>query len=109
MMVRKRKYRLPGEPEFDDEGRRIRLRQPTDLKDRLCEAQNHKCPLCGVNFNDPRDLRRKWINGKLANQHPTFEHVVPFAAGGADDESNLVITCAYCNFNRENGHHDRQG
>lgn len=94
----KRKYRLPGEPEYDELGRRIRLRHPPDLKDRLCEAQNHRCPMCGVNFNDPRDLRRKWKDGRLANHHPTFEHVVKFADGGADDESNLVIFCADCNF-----------
>ena len=60
------------------------------LKRRLCEAQNHRCCWC----NEPMDE-----HGPL-DQRPTFEHLVPLSAGGADTPRNLAIACHRCNTRR---------
>lgn len=55
-------------------------------KDALCEAQNHRCACCGIHTKP----------GEYATL-ATIEHVIPLSHGGADDPSNLVITCRGCN------------
>ena len=59
------------------------------MKIRLAEAQNWRCCYCGCRM-DKTERRRE----------PTFEHVIPRALGGSDDESNLVIACCACNQDR---------
>lgn len=49
----------------------------------MSERQNHRCCYCGHRFI--RDLEG------------TFEHVIPLAHGGANDETNIVIACYSCN------------
>lgn len=60
------------------------------LKERLSEAQNHRCCWCG---------RRMDIAGPRDDQ-PTFEHVVPLSKGGEDSPVNLVVACYRCNQQR---------
>lgn len=62
-----------------------------ELKDSLAEAQNHRCPLCG---------KRMEANGRYAD-YPTIEHLIALFRGGADDISNVVITCRECNGRRD--------
>ena len=61
-----------------------------ELKERMSEAQNHRCPICG---------KQMGATGRRGD-YPTFEHVIPLSAGGTDTEDNLAITCRDCNENR---------
>ena len=63
------------------------------LRDRLSEAQNHRCCWCGKRMDEtgPRDDR------------PTFEHVTPLSRGGEDTPANLAIACLRCNHDRGDG------
>jgi HNH endonuclease len=75
--------------------KRKRIRHPISLKDRLSEQQNHCCALCGLRLNEcSKD------EATPVDYIATFEHVIPFGEGGADDESNLVITHLKCNRDR---------
>ena len=83
-----------------------------ELKERLCEAQNHRCCFCGnlfeygqtlLNFRDvwPKVYRGVCIdvsNGK--KRQPTFEHIFPKILGGSDEEENIAISCDECNGKR---------
>jgi 5-methylcytosine-specific restriction endonuclease McrA len=68
-----------------------RRRWSVEEKDRLCEAQNHRCPLCG---------KRMEHNGNRLDA-PTIEHIKPLFRGGADDLDNVAITCVGCNGARD--------
>jgi hypothetical protein len=60
--------------------------------------------------------RRKLIRHRLVDRHPfcfycarpitrddsTLDQVIPLVAGGADDESNFVVSCRWCNQNKGN-------
>jgi 5-methylcytosine-specific restriction endonuclease McrA len=85
----RKNFRLPHEPEYDQQGRRLRLLVDLSMKTRLCEAQNWRCCGCGTMLEVIGDDGRYVV--------ATLEHVVPFSKGGADDESNFVITCVKCN------------
>ena len=61
-------------------------------KERLCEAQNHRCAICGKRMGATGDRR----------DYPTFEHVMPLARGGSRSIDNIVITCRGCNGDRNN-------
>jgi 5-methylcytosine-specific restriction endonuclease McrA len=63
------------------------------LRERLAGQQNWRCCYCGIRMEG-------------GPSEPTFEHIVPRARGGTDDESNLVIACRRCNSNR--GHRYRR-
>lgn len=87
----------------------------------LCEAilarDGFSCRYCGLPVID--SLTRKvahrlypaavrWGGGD-EDHHTAFQclwlqydHVIPHAAGGRSDLDNLVITCAVCNFGKEN-------
>lgn len=84
----RRLWRRVGEPEFDSEGRRLRLKHPPELIDRLAEAQNWRCCHCGGRLGEPQGCR---------DAVPSLEHVVPFSKDGADDETNLVVAHRGCN------------
>jgi 5-methylcytosine-specific restriction endonuclease McrA len=60
------------------------------LKERLCEAQNHRCCWCGKRMDcaGPQD------------DQPTFDHVVPLSKDDEDSPLNLVIACYRCNHQR---------
>jgi 5-methylcytosine-specific restriction endonuclease McrA len=81
----RRRYRKIDEPEFQN-GKRLRYspkgEEGARLKERLSEAQNHRCAICG---------------GRLTPDTISIEHIIPFATGGADDESNFAVTHKLCN------------
>lgn len=64
-----------------------------ELKERLSEAQNHRCCFCGVRMGYFGDKGRQ----------PTFEHVLARSRGGTDHIDNLVISCDKCNSSRGDG------
>ena len=57
------------------------------LKARLAEAQNWRCCYCGV----------RMMGTGVEPDAPTFEHVIPYEAGGTNDLDNIVIACWRCN------------
>ena len=57
------------------------------LKQRLSEAQNHRCCYCGRRMDGTASARRP------KRSFPTFEHVIPLVRGGPDHPDNLVIAC----------------
>lgn len=61
-------------------------------KERLSEAQNHRCCYCGI----------RMMGTGHDDSAPTFEHVVPRYHGGTNDMSNIVIACRKCNNDRGN-------
>lgn len=54
------------------------------LRQRVAEAARHRCGYC---------LTAQKISG--AQMH--IEHIIPLALGGASDETNLWLACAWCN------------
>lgn len=52
-----------------------------EMRDRLSEAQNHRCAYCGCDV---------W---GIASA----DHVEPWSRGGSDDWLNLVAACPACN------------
>jgi 5-methylcytosine-specific restriction endonuclease McrA len=93
-LTKRRQWRLPHEPERDVYGRRIRLRHPPELKERLAAQQHNACAHCGLPMGlVPDDATDRRVSAWLA----TLEHVVPFSKGGADDETNLVAVHSRCN------------
>lgn len=73
--------------------RRNAARDRLELKERLSEAQNHRCCFCGVRMGYFGDWQRQ----------PTFEHVLARSRGGSDHIDNLVISCSKCNSERGDG------
>lgn len=83
-----------------------------DLKDRLSEAQNHRCCFCGyrfeysrheLNFKDVWPMIYRGVHLDISvgkKRYPTFEHIVPRIFGGTNDEENLAISCNDCNNKR---------
>ena len=61
-----------------------------DIKERLSEAQNHRCCWCG---------KRMEANGRRED-YPTIEHIHPLYQGGADAIDNVAIACRGCNEGR---------
>lgn len=94
----KRKWRHEGEPEYDAWGRRIRLRHPPELKERLIEDQDGLCHWCSRPFGEiPDDEEDRRPAAWLA----TFEHVIRFEDGGLDGPPNLAAAHRKCNEDRE--------
>jgi hypothetical protein len=54
------------------------------LRQRVADAARHRCGYC---------LTVQKISG--APMH--IEHIIPLALGGASDETNLWLACAWCN------------
>lgn len=95
---------------------RVEVRMPTaSEKNKLHLRDGYSCRFCGIPVirKEVRERIRKaypqaltWGN-KNTEQHTAFQamwaqydHVVPHAKGGDNDLSNIVITCAPCNFGR---------
>jgi 5-methylcytosine-specific restriction endonuclease McrA len=62
------------------------------LRNRLSEAQNHRCCWCRKPMDEAGPLEDR----------PTFEHLVPLSEGGEDTPANLAIACFRCNNRRGN-------
>lgn len=57
---------------------------PTDVRRRVYARDHFRCQWCARTWNLQLD------------------HIVPWSAGGSDDESNLRTLCAPCNTDRSN-------
>lgn len=91
-------------------------RMPTAAEKRLLHERDHNhCRFCGIPVIRPEI--RKRMNGvypravlwgrRNVDCHAAFQamwvqydHIVPFTRGGPSELSNLVVTCAPCNFGR---------
>jgi 5-methylcytosine-specific restriction endonuclease McrA len=64
----------------------------------LHHRQNGLCALCGFRFasDDVNEALRKAYG-------PTFDHIVPYAAGGSSDIENLRLVHYLCNLRRASG------
>jgi 5-methylcytosine-specific restriction endonuclease McrA len=77
----------------------------------------YRCRYCGIPVVDA-DIRKTaallypdavpWKDGDARGQHAAFQcfwlqydHVVPHSHGGASSEDNLVVTCALCNYGKD--------
>lgn len=72
------------------------IRAPgTALFDELWTAQNGHCALCA------KPMPRQRFDVAHANiwkrERPTFDHIIPRAAGGPDTPQNLQLAHARCN------------
>lgn len=61
--------------------KRVRVPVSQEMRERLSEAQNHRCAYCGC------DIR----------EAASADHVEPQSRGGSDDWLNLVAACVPCN------------
>lgn len=57
---------------------------PEKLRQRITESSNHRCGYCLS--------EQKYSIDKFE-----IEHIIPHALGGANDESNLWLSCGGCN------------
>jgi len=96
------------------------FRAPTAAERRLLhERDGYHCRFCGIPVirKDVREKLRKFYGDEVIpfsaksneQQHAAFQamwaqydHILPRARGGSDDLSNLVVTCAPCNYARMN-------
>ena len=95
-----------------------KARMPSTAVQRQLHAQGgYYCRFCGIPVirREVREFFRKYYaeaslwGAKNLEQHAAFQcmwaqydHVVPHARGGSNDISNLVVTCAPCNYGRMN-------
>jgi hypothetical protein len=95
---------------------RIPLRMPTPEEKRaLHERDGYHCRFCSIPVIR-KEIRRRMIavypeeavwGRKNAEQHAAlqamwaqYDHILPHSRGGTNDLSNMVVTCAPCNFGR---------
>ena len=109
---------VPGAPPTLPVDQRIHVRMPTTAeKFLLFERDGFHCRFCGIPVirREVRERIRKVYPDALPwgrtnpTQHAAFQamwaqydHLLPHARGGTNDLSNVVITCAPCNFARMN-------
>jgi hypothetical protein len=62
----------------------------TRLRQRLSEAQAHRCCYCGIAL----------VGAGNERNAATLEHVIPVCIGGWTGYSNIVVACRLCNFGR---------
>lgn len=86
-------------------------------KNELLKRDGYHCRFCGIPVIR-REVRQRFVKAypdlliwgsKNDDQHAAFQtlwlqydHILPHARGGDNDLSNLVITCAPCNYGRMN-------
>ena len=93
-------------------------RQPTDeVKQAAIARDGHRCRYCGIPVVDA-DIRKwaqqnyaaavPWNPKDILIQHAAFQcmwlqydHVTPHSHGGSSAIENIVVTCALCNFGKE--------
>ena len=122
------KHHLAGDTMKFDEHQLDPLRYPTDGQWRsLIQRDGYHCRYCGIPVVD--DAVRKWVALRAKSgpakgrrpfeaavtwdshrndlQHAAFqcmwiqpEHIVPHSHGGRTDLSNVVVSCALCNFGK---------
>jgi 5-methylcytosine-specific restriction endonuclease McrA len=108
--------KVPGSPATLPEGARFQPREPqAALKRAVIERDGYHCRFCGipvvraevrVHWRKLQPAALRWGQSN-AECHPAFQclwlqydHVLPWTRGGRTDLENLVITCAGCNFGR---------
>src|SRR5687768_13236267 len=65
-----------------------------------------KCYWCGREcmqrgHAEPKLVRTGWP-GKLPDDYPTIEHIIPLSRGGGNKQANQTIACSRCNNKRGN-------
>lgn len=109
---------VPNAPPSIPREQRLETRMPNSVeKKALVERDGYHCRFCGIpvirtevrnriRTDYPDALRWGATNPE---QHAAFQamwlqydHILPHARGGNNDLSNLVVTCAPCNFARMN-------
>lgn len=107
---------IPGSPRKLSAGECLKPRMPTKstCNDVLARDGRH-CRFCGIPVVLPsirQLIRQAYPNALLwgstnISQHAAFQcmwlqfdHVLPSSRGGSSDLSNVVVTCAPCNFGR---------
>jgi len=107
---------LSGSPPTLPRENRIPLRMPTWEKKQAMHARDgHRCRFCGIlvvrkeiraRIMAAYPLEAPW-GKKNAEQHAAlqamwaqYDHILPHSRGGTSELSNMVVTCAPCNFGR---------
>jgi hypothetical protein len=109
---------MHGLPETISEEFRDPLRMPNkSMESELIKRDGHFCRFCGIPVirKEIRVFLNKLFPNELfwgksnQNQHAAFQamwmqydHIVPHTRGGKTEISNLVISCAPCNYGRVN-------
>ena len=94
------------------------VRAPTKaMKQQVLARDGYCCRYCGIPVIDA-DIRKlvrqhypdavPWVSSAPEQQHSAFscmwlqyDHVVPHSHGGRSDEENIVVSCALCNFGKQ--------
>ena len=84
-------YVLSERTKFDEKHLSIRIFSE-QMKRRVYERQNHKCPFCQDNG----------IETEYAFDDMQGDHIVPWSAGGRTVEENLQMLCVKCNQSKSN-------
>jgi hypothetical protein len=107
---------VPHSPPTLPRNTRVVLRMPNrDEKQALHARDGYHCRFCGIPVIR-KEVRKHMVvaypeearwGAKNAEQHAAFQamwaqydHILPHSRGGANDMSNMVVTCAPCNFGR---------
>jgi hypothetical protein len=56
---------------------------------------NWKCSYCGC--DTPKELR-----GKMQNNSPELDHIIPLSKGGSHTYDNVTLSCRKCNLSKNN-------
>lgn len=95
---------------------RIPVRMPNVAeRSELIARDGYQCRFCGVPLV-PKSVRQRIVSTypevvKWGRSNPTqhaalqalwlqFDHVVPHSSGGTNDLTNLIVTCAPCNYGK---------
>ena len=109
---------VPNTAPYVAKADRVKVRMPTKSETHaLLKRDGLHCRFCGIPLirAEIRTLihrtypeAARWGSGN-ADQHTglqamwlQFDHLLPHARGGANDESNMLVTCAPCNCGRSN-------
>lgn len=107
---------IPNSPPNLPKDKRVIVRMPTSTeKAQLHERDGFHCRFCGIPVirKEVREAIKKFYpkallwGSKNVEQHAAFQamwlqydHLLPHARGGDNELSNMVITCAPCNYGR---------
>ena len=111
-----RKRSVPETPENVPKNQRLKQTQPSTAEKRIIVARDgHHCVFCGMPviraevraaIDRAYPEARIW-GGTNETQHAAFQclwlqydHVLPRAKGGDNSPANVVVTCAPCNYGR---------
>ncbi len=110
--------KLHSVPAVESMGEKVSARMPnTAEKHSLHERDGYHCRFCGIpvirrevraRIKEAYPEALRW-GSRNSDQHTAFQamwaqydHLLPHAKGGTNDLTNLVVTCAPCNFARMN-------